>query len=1059
MDDHNPLAGLIRVFVRHPTAANLLMVIMLLLGVFGVMRLNTQFFPTIEIPSIRVSVAWPGASASDVETNILDGLEPELRFLDGIDEVTSFARDGSGSITMEFNADADMQKALSDVQQAVDQVTTLPEDAEQPVISRIAFYDRVARLGIAGPFSEATIKSYAKKLRDGLLAEGIDRVTMAGARDEEIWISIREAELRRLNIGDDDIVEAIRRNIRDEPSGTLKGGMEMQLRLDSDRKTPEEIGEIEVKSLPSGEKIFLKDIAKVEAKFDRDGNIGLYKGEPAVELTVFRSLSSDTLVTMKIFQDYIARIKPTLPPGLHVVAYDIRGKFVKQRLGILINNGLQGLLLVLIVLFVFLNARIAFWVALGIPVALMATLLVMWMSGQTINMVSMFALIMMIGIIVDDAIVVGEHTAARQEMGDRRAVAAERGATRMMLPVLAATLTTQAAFMPIFLIRDRIGDIMSAVPLVVTAVLVASLVECFLVLPGHLRHGFGKPKPPGRFRKGFDRGLAQFRDGGFRRFVELSFAWRYTTVALTIASLIVMFGFIAGGYVGFRFFPSPESENLRASVVFSAGFPRTQQRAAMLEVERSLYRAEAKMLGRKKDGDPSVTVGDGADDDPGIVKLSTVTFGVAGGSRGDHLAQVDVQLVESELRDIPTKDFIKVWRKNLPNLVGAERISIAGRRGGPPGRDVDVRLENAPVEKLKAAAEEIKRVLGGYPGVGGIEDDLPYGKQELVFSLTPRGTALGFTSQSVGRQIRNAFEGTIAARFARGDEEVTVRVLREFSGSGFAGLANLYLLSPSGQWIPVDEAVKLSERTGFSLIQRKDGVRTVSVTADLDTDVTSTPEIIERLELDILPMVSEKYGLTYRFKGRAEERSKSFADLKLGGYLALGVIYIILAWVLGSYVLPLAVMCIIPFGLVGAIIGHMLMGMNLTLISLLGLLGLSGILVNDSIILVTQYVARLKNGEEFNRAAIGASQDRLRAVLLTSLTTIGGLLPLLFETSRQAQFLIPMAVTLVFGLAAATILVLILVPAFLGIGHDIGDVFRALKSRYQARFNLPGTHS
>jgi len=1058
MDEKNSLSGLISTFVRHPTAANLLMAIMILLGVFGLSRLNTQFFPTIEIPIIRVSIAWPGASAADVEENILDGLEPELRFLDGIDEVSSVARDGSASITMEFDADADMQKALSDVQQAVDQVTTLPDDAEQPVIRQIAFYERVAKMSISGPLPEATIKSYAKKVRDGLLAAGIDRVTMSRARDEEIWVTVHEAALRRIDFAQGDIITAIQSNIRDAPSGVLKGDVEMQLRLRGDRKSPEEIGQIEVKSSNTGEKIYLKDLAKIEAKFDRDGSIGFFKGNPMIELRVFRSLSSDTLKTMETFKSYVAKIAPTLPANLTVVTYDIRGKFVKQRLGILVSNGMQGLVLVLIVLFIFLNARVAFWVAMGIPIALLATMLVMWISGQTINMVSMFALIMMIGIIVDDAIVVGEHTAARQEMGDGRKDAAERGAIRMMNPVLAATLTTQAAFMPIFLIRDRIGDIMSAVPLVVTAVLIASIIECFFVLPGHLGHGFGKPKPPGRFRQKFDDGMRRYREGPHRRFAEFSFDWRYTTVALAIGLLILMLGFVAGGRIGFRFFPSPESENIRAAVVFSAGIPRRDQRKAMEAVERSLYLTESKILGKK----PELAKGEGeTDPDPDedgqrIVKLSFVGFGFAGRSSGDHLAQIDVQLMESEKRSIATSKFLRAWRKNLPKLAGVERISLAGRRSGPPGRDVDVRLENAPVDKLKAAAEEIKVVLSGYPGVGAVEDDLPFGKQEINLRLTPRGRALGFSSQNVGRQVRNAFEGAIAARFARGDEEITVRVLRENGLTGMAGFASFYLRSPSGEWVPVDEVVDITEKAGFSIIQRKDGVRTVAVTADLDLEIASTPETIERLEADIMPIVAEKYGLTYRFKGRAEERSRSFADLKLGGYLSLVVIYIILAWVLGSYFMPLAVMGIIPFGLVGAILGHVVMGMNLTLISLLGLLGLSGILVNDSIILVTQFIERMKNNNDVRAAAVGASQDRLRAVLLTSLTTIGGLLPLLFETSRQAQFLIPMAVTLVFGLLIATVLVLVLVPALLGIGHDITGALGKLKTRYRRKLDLPG---
>ena len=420
MNEQSSIYGLIRLFVRHPTASNLLMAAIILLGLYALTRLNTQFFPTINIPNITVTVPWPGASADDVESNILDALEPELRFLDDVDEVTSIAREGSAAINMEFNADADMQKALADVEQAVSSVTTLPEDSEEPLVKRITMFEPVADISVSGPFREDVIKTYAKQIRDGLLAVGIDRVTFSGLRDEEIWVRVRDYDLRRLRLTPGDIAQKIKQNTRDLPSGTLEGDLEVQLRSISERKTPEKIAEIEVRSQATGEKVRLRDIAEIETKFDKDADIGLQESGQAVELKVFRTLSADTLETMAIMNAYLDKVIPTLPPTLKVERYNVRGKFVVQRLGILVKNGLSGLVLVLAVLFLFLNMRIAFWVAAGIPVAFMATLTIMWVSGQSINMVSMFALIMMLGIIVDDAIVVGEHTATRQAMGDSR---------------------------------------------------------------------------------------------------------------------------------------------------------------------------------------------------------------------------------------------------------------------------------------------------------------------------------------------------------------------------------------------------------------------------------------------------------------------------------------------------------------------------------------------------------------------------------------------------------------------------------------------------------------
>ncbi|MDA7946831.1 MAG: efflux RND transporter permease subunit [Hyphomicrobiaceae bacterium] len=1021
--------GLIRLFVHHPTASNLLMAAMIAVGLFALTKLNTQFFPTLEIPQITVSISWSGASAEDVEENILDAVEPELRFLDDIDEVRSVAREGGGVITLEFKAGADMQKAQSDVEQAVDGVTTLPEDSEEPVISRITFFEPVAKISVSGPYSEMELKAFAKQIRDGLLDAGIDKVTLGGARDEEIWVRVRERELRRLGLSLSDIASRIREETQDLPSGILEGEVEMQLRSRADRKTPEAISEIEVRSGATGEKIRLDEIANISTEFERDQSIGQQSDGQAIELNVQRALSADTLKTMNVLTAYMDEVHTRLPKDLKVSVYDVRGRFVQQRLGILLKNGLQGLALVLIILFIFLDARVAFWVAAGIPVALMATLAVMYLSGQTINMVSMFALIMMLGIIVDDAIVVGEHTATRQAKGDSRIEAAERGATRMLLPVVAATLTTQAAFFPIFLIRDQIGDIMSAIPLVVFAVLIASLIECFLILPGHLRYGFGKINREGsRFRKAFDGMLNRFRDGTFQKIVKTSYDWRYTTVAFMVAMLILCIGLIAGGRVKFHFFPSPESENITAAIVFGAGTPRGEQRDALNRIEQALYTAEDKL---------------GGDKEPLVVNAFT-TLGVSGRSRGENLAKVEVQLTPSEERSLPTRNVVKAWREYLPKIPGVEKVVITEQRGGPPGRDIDIRLQDAPVADLKVAALELRNALSSFPGVNAVNDDLPYGRQELILEVTPRGSALGFTSESVGVQVRNAFEGAVATRFARGDEEITVRVKRLQEVPGPYALRQLYLRSPDGNRVPLNEIVEMREKSGFSIIQRVDGRRSVAVTGSIDADVTSVPEVLAKLDEAVLPGLADKYKLQYEFKGRAEERTKSFADLRLGAMLSLIIIYIILAWVFGSYGKPFAVMAIIPFGIVGAILGHMVMGYPLTIISMIGLLGLSGILVNDSIILATQVVRRLGDGNTLEEAAVGASQDRLRAVLLTSLTTIGGLTPLLFETSRQAQFLIPMAVTMVFGLAAATILVLILVPSLIGIGGDFSRMIRSV---------------
>jgi multidrug efflux pump subunit AcrB len=559
--------------------------------------------------------------------------------------------------------------------------------------------------------------------------------------------------------------------------------------------------------------------------------------------------------------------------------------------------------------------------------------------------------------------------------------------------------------------------------MVVIAVLTASLIECICILPGHLRHSLTSMRAePGRFRRAFDRGFGALRDGPFRAFVAFAFQWRYTTVALSAAGLILAVGLIAGGRVGFQFFPTAEPENILARLTFAAGTPEDEVTDGVTRVEAALREAEA----------------DAAPPGEPLVVATYATIGRSGFSRGMNFGEIAVQLTPSEERTIRTFDVISAWQAKIPEIPGLETVTVSGRRGGPPGRDLDIRLTGATTEVLKKAALEVRDMVATYPGVSAVDDDLPYGKPEVVMQLTPRGEALGFTAEMVGQQVRNAFEGAIARRVPNGDEEVTIRVRYVQEAPGLAALGTLALRSPAGEFVPLSEIVELTEKQGYAIIQRIDGKTTVSVTADVDQDVATNVDLVAALDAGPLQAITSKYGIDYSFSGKEEERAKSFADLKFGALIGLGSIYLILAWVFASYARPLAVMIIIPFGLVGAVLGHMVLDVPLTILSLMGLLGLSGILVNDSIILVSRLDERLATGESIGDAAVGASCDRLRAVLLTSLTTIGGLAPLLFEQSLQAQFLIPMAATLVFGLAVATFFVLFLVPAVVGIGDDLG---------------------
>ncbi|MEM7068752.1 MAG: efflux RND transporter permease subunit [Pseudomonadota bacterium] len=1112
-----PGGGIVSLFTRHPNAANLLMVLMVLFGIFALGRINTQFFPTVDREEISITVKWAGASPEDIESNIIELIEPEVRFIDGVDNMVSYAREGSGTIALEFVAGTDIKQALSDVDTAVKTVTNLPEEADSPEVSKRPFFDRIARLSISGEVPESTLRYYAKKIRDDLIERGIDKVSFLGLRDEELQVEISKRELRRLGMSIEDISRVISGNSRDLPSGQLKGNVEKQIRALADVDDPASLYDIEVKSFASGEKVLLGDVAEIRRGYEDGAVRGISGGKPAIQLTVERALTADTLKTASILDTYLAEISEVMPPGISLQVYDVRADRLVQRISLLFWNGVYGLILVVATLFIFLNARVAFWVAAGIPIAMFATIGIMLLLGQTINMITLFALIMMLGVIVDDAIVVGEHTAYRFDAGEDAFEAAENGANRMLTPVMAAMTTTVAAFAPMLLITGIIGQIMGVMPYVVIAVIIASVIECFLILPGHLAHtlapkqkrnwsfwrqmffatliggiliaianrgsaggselsGFflfeqaaqlkgqysvpvflmvvtlgsliagtlfeavfwllkkrsarktGHPEQ-NWFRKAFDNGFNSFRDGPFDWMVRLSMRWRYVTVAVAVSCVLAfVVGPIRGEQVKFVFFPSPEAENINARLVFNAGISETRAFEMINEVEKALGEAVINITGGKEE----------------LVEAVFTTLGSAGRSVGDNLAEIRVQLTSSEVRTIRTPEIVKAWRKAVPDLAGTRRVAIYATRGGPPGRDLDLEITGGDVSTLKDAAGRMIPIVSSLEGVSGVADDLPYGKPELVMQLLPRGAAFGFTIDEVGRQIRNAFDGAIPRRFARGDDEITIRVSLLKDEKTSEHLRNFELRSPSGEFVPLDEVVSLREKQGFSAILREDGKTIVSVTADLNTDIVTTEKAIEILQATEIPQILDAMGLDYHFGGRNEERAKAFKDLTVGIYVALAVIYIILAWVFGNYFRPIAIMLIIPFGIVGAVIGHWVLGYKLTILSFIGLLGLAGILVNDSIILVSRMDERLDEGENLHEAAIGASRDRLRAVLLTSLTTIGGLIPLMFEKSLQAQFLLPMAITIVFGLGLATLLVLFLVPAFIGIGGDIHWFIRTM---------------
>jgi multidrug efflux pump subunit AcrB len=1020
---------MIRFFAQHRTAANLLLALMVVCGITAIGKINRQFFPDFGIDIVTVSVTWPGASASDVEKNIIQSIEPELRFLNGVKKIGSTAYEGRASVVIEFDTGHSMQEALSDIESAVGQVTTLPDNSERPEIKRIVRYESISKLVVSGDFTERSLRERARHIRDDLLERGIDRVDLSGIRHDEIWVEMKPEALHQYDLELKDVADTIRATSQDIPAGELGGG-ESQVRSLGLLTKAREVARVEIKALSDGRRILLGDISSVSESYREEDNRVYRHGKNAIELDIKRSVNTDALDSSETVSNYVEELNSRLPPQIQVEQYDVRAKSIRERIELLLRNGIGGLILVLAVLFLFLNARVAIWVAIGIPASLLATVAIMWVSGQTINMISLFGMIMAIGIVVDDAIVVGEHAEYQFRQGLSSLEAAVTGATRMAAPVLASTMTTVAAFLPLFVISGIMGQIISAIPFVVVAVLVASLVECFLVLPAHLAHSLKRENTTSEkagFRVWFDNGFEQFKEFKFKRFARFSVRNRYATVVFAVAALIISVGAILGGRVGYQFFPSPEAETIYAKLEMRKGTSREETKRAILAVEASLYSALTEM-----DVDPN-----------DLVVMTLAKTGVSVGTGGQMslgsdsaLAGVHAELVSSEERDMKASEVIQVWRKaaSIPN--NASSLTFESQRSGPPGGDLDVRLSGGSVAKLKEAAQEVALLLSKYSGVSDIEDNLPYGKPETHIQLNSRGRALGFSTVSLANQVRDAVDGIVAKRFPRGEEEVWIRVQydRDLVRAGL--LNKLYVRAPDGSRVKLMGVADFKKETGFSIIRREDGQREVSIRAEVDMTMTRPQHLRQGLVRDGLEDICNRHGLSYKFGGRAQEEKETTSDMLVGTVLGLVFIYIILAWVFSSYIRPFVIMAVIPTGFVGAVLGHAVWGFDLTILSIFAILGLSGIVINDSIVLVKTVDERAVK-ETLLDAVVNGSGDRLRAVILTSATTIGGLLPLLFETSLQAQFLIPMALTLVFGLALTTFIVLILIPALILIEDDI----------------------
>jgi multidrug efflux pump subunit AcrB len=1032
--------GLIGYFARHRTIANLLLVVMVVAGLLAADRMRAQYFPDVILNEVEVTVAWPGAGAEDVDRSIVQVLEPGLLALEGVSGVYSVASEGRASIEVALEPGRDLAAAEEDVQAAVDAVQGLPEAADAPEVEGFEWRDRVTDVLISGPVGVDQLARFADDFVNRLYRAGITRATITGLADPETVVEIPAVELIRHDLTLADVAAAIAAAATDIPAGDL--GDTARLRTASKSEDPADLASIRLRTEPDGSVLTLGDIATVtrtEANAVRAAFVG---DNPAMAIRIDRGPKGDAIALQAEVAEVAAAMQVGLPAGVTVELVRTRAEQISDRLELLLDNGLTGLLLVVALLFLFLNARIAFWVAAGIPVAMIAALAGMYGLGVTLNMISLFALIIMLGIVVDDAIVVGEHADFRARvLGEPPEVAAENAARWMAAPVLASSITTIVAFLGLLAVEGRFGDMITVIPVTVGVVLVASLIECFLVLPNHLKHAL----LAGRDGRWYDwpsrqvnRGMAWVQVWVIRPVTRLVILARYPVLAAAVLALAWQAALFLRGDVQFRFFNPPEQASVTGSFAMLPG----ASRADTLEMLRELQRATDAVLARfeAEHGE-----------NPARFVLAEIGGGagrsVAGSeTKGpDQLGSISMELIGPDERSYPTSAVIAALEAEVVAHPLLEDLSFRSARFGPGGASLSVDLSAGDEASLRRAADELKTALSVYPEVSGLEDTLSFDKDELVLSLTPQGEALGVDTETLGQSLRNSLYGIEAVSYPEGPRQASIRVeLPEADLAADFVETSLIRVAP-GVHVPLAEIVSVERRAGSSSIRRENGQRVATVTGELSEDDPARATEVQRvLSEEIMPRIARDHGVDWVLSGQAADEREFLGGALVALGLCLLGIYLTLAWIFAHWTRPLVVMSVIPFGLVGAIFGHWIWGIPLSMFSIVGLIGMAGIIINDSIVLVSTIDGYARK-QSLRSAIVDGVADRFRAVLLTTLTTVLGLAPLLYEGSSQAEFLKPTVVTLVFGLGFGMVLALIVVPAVLAIQADITGALRSLR--------------
>ena len=1030
---------------QNSVAANLVMLVFLVGGLLMISRVKQEVFPEFDLDQVIIQIPYPGASPAEVEQGVILAVEEAVRGIDDVKEVRSTATEGMGVVSVELVLGANPDRALADIKSAVDRVTSFPEDIERPVVSLALMRRQVISLVIYGDKSEAELRRLADRTRDELLdMPEITSVELDGVRPLEISVEVPQAELRRYGLTLDEIARTIRAASVEMPGGGVKTRSgEVLLRTAERRDRGSEFENIVLLSRPDGTQVRVGDVAEVHDAFREVDQEAFFDGQRAVMVNVFRMGDETPIGIADVVKKYVEDNRDRFPAGVSITTWNDSSEIFADRIDLLMRNAMMGLVLVLLTLGLFLEIRLAFWVTLGIPISFLGSMLFLPVTGVSINMISLFAFIVTLGMVVDDAIVVGEAVYKRRQDGESPLDAAIGGVREVAMPVVFSILTTCIAFMPLMFVPGARGKFFIVIPIVVIIVLLISLLESLFVLPSHLAHTkAAKETGIGGFlhhqQQKVSRLLEWLIERVYRPLLHLALRWRYATIALGIATLLGTLGMWVGGRIQFTFMPKIESDIVNANLELPFGTAVEDTRLAEEHLLATLREAIADVGGEEDVRGIFSSIGSGSG--------SGGPFG-GGGQAGSHLARVTVQLVPAGERGFGAADLVQEWRERAGDIAGAESLKFDYSTGSGGGQPIDIELSHPDMETLESAATRLAGAIAAYSGVRDVDDGFTAGKQQLDLTLRPEARSLGVTESELARQVRAAFYGAEAVRQQRGRDEVRVFVRRpRGERTSLHDVEQMIIQTPQGGEIPLGQAADVDRGHAYTQIKRTEGRRVINVTADVVPGEANANEVVASVLKDVVPDLQADYPrLQWAMGGEQKSQAETMGALGRNFGMALIAMLGLLAIAFRSYVQPLIVMGAIPFGIVGAVIGHLMMGYDLSLLSMMGIVALSGVVVNSSLILIVAINEYRASGLSLMDGLLAGGTRRFRPILLTSLTTFLGLAPMIAETSMQARFLIPMAISLGFGVLFATFITLFIVPASYAVVEDVKRSLRGVK--------------